>query len=149
MKFLSTLVGTAALFVALAGSAHAATTNVRIGNEATPGRLMTATASGAVMMLPQAESGRSQVWVKAGTNPGFATFRSALTAQCLTARGTFEFPVVRLQTCSGNASQQWRTDADGMIYSRSMSFALETVGYTVGLGERTGAPNQRWIQKPF
>ena len=101
------------------------------------------------MMLPQVESGRSQVWVKAGTNPGFATFRSALTAQCLTARGTFEFPVVRLQTCSGNASQQWRTDADGMIYSRSMSFALETVGYTVGLGERTGAPNQRWIEKPF
>ena len=34
-----------------------------------------------------------------------------------------------------------------MIYSRSMSFALEVVGYTVGLGERTGATNQRWIQK--
>ena len=56
---------------------------------------------------------------------------------------------MRLQSCSGNASQQWRTDADGMIYSRSMGFALEIVGYAVGLGERTGAPNQRWIQKPF
>ena len=79
MKLLSSFLGAAALFVVLAGSAHAATMNVVIGNEATPGRLMTATASGAVMMLPQVESGRSQVWVKAGTNPGFATFRVALT----------------------------------------------------------------------
>jgi len=34
-----------------------------------------------------------------------------------------------------------------MIYSRSLSFALEVNGYTVGLEERTGARNQRWIHK--
>ena len=148
MKALFTLLGAVAVFAALTGSAHAATANVRIGNEATPGRLMTATASGAVMMLPQVASGRSQVWVKAGTNPGFSTYRSALTGECLTVRGLPSMPVVRLQTCiPGSTSQLWRSDADGSIFSRAVGLALETVGYAVQLGEVTGAPNQRWIHK--
>ena len=54
------------------------------------------------MMLPQVATGRSQVWVKTGTNPGFATFRNARTGECLTARGTLEIPVVRVQTCTGH-----------------------------------------------
>lgn len=147
MKLLFSFLGAVALCAVLAGSAQAATANVRLINEATPGRLMTPTASGAVMMLPQVATGRSQVWVKTGATPGFATFRNALTGDCLTARGTLDNPVVRVQVCNGGTGQQWRTDADGMIYSRSLGFALEVVGYTVGLGERTGARNQRWIQK--
>ena len=71
MKLLFSFLGAAALCAVLAGSAQAATANVRLVNEATPGRLMTPTASGAVMMLPQVTTGRSQVWVKTGTNPGF------------------------------------------------------------------------------
>ena len=147
MKLLFSFLGAAALCAVLAGSAQAATANVRLINEATPGRLMTPTASGAVMMLPQVTTGRTQVWVKTGTNPGFVTFRNAHTGDCLTGRGTAEVPVVRVQPCNGGIGQQWRTDADGMIYSRSLGFALEVVGYTVGLGERTGANNQRWLQK--
>ena len=84
MKLLFSFLGAVALCAVLAGSAQAATANVRLINEATPGRLMTPTASGAVMMLPQVTSGRSQVWVKTGTNPGFATFRNAHTGDCLT-----------------------------------------------------------------
>jgi hypothetical protein len=148
MKALFTLIAAVAAFTALAGSAHAATVNVRIGNEATPGRLMTATASGAVLMLPQVASGRSQVWVKSGTNPGFSTYRSALTAECLTVRGLPAMPVVRLQPCiPGSTSQLWRTDADGSIFSRAAGLALETAGYAVQLGEVTGKPNQRWVHK--
>jgi hypothetical protein len=146
MKLVLSFLGAVALCAVLAGSAQAATANVKVGNQATPGRLMTATASGLVMMLPQTDA-RDQVWVKSGVTPGFATFRSALTGQCLTARGTLDAPAVRLNTCQGSTAQQWRTDADGMIYSRSMPFALEVTGFTVGLGERTGAKHQRWIQK--
>lgn len=147
MKLLFSLLGAVALCAALAGSAQAATANVKVGNHATPGLLMTPTASGEVMMLPELPTGRLQVWVKTGTNPGFATFRNAHTGDCLTARGTLDNPVVRAQDCNGGIGQQWRTDADGMIYSRSLGFALEVNGSTVGLGERTGARNQRWIQK--
>ena len=136
-----------ALCAALAGSAQAATANVKVGNHATPGLLMTPIASGEVMMRPELPTGRLQVWVKTGTNPGFATFRNAHTGDCLTARGTLDNPVVRAQDCNGGIGQQWRTDADGMIYSRSLGFALEANGSTVGLGQRTGAKNQRWIQK--
>ena len=147
MKLLFLFLGAVALCAVLTGSAQAAMADVKVGNHATPGRLMTPTASGEVMMLPELPTGRLQVWVKTGANPGFATFRNARTEDCLTARGTLDNPVVRVQDCNGGIGQQWRTDADGMIYSRSLSFALEVNGYTVGLGERTGARNQRWIQK--
>jgi hypothetical protein len=146
MKLLFSFLGVAALCAVLAGSAQAATANVKVGNHATPGRLMSATASGLVMMLPE-DGSRAQVWVKAGTTPGFATFRSALDGRCLTARGTLDEPAIRLNTCQGSTAQQWRTDADGMIYSRAMPFALEVQGFTVDLGERTGLRNQRWITK--
>ena len=92
MKLLFSFLGAVALCAVLTGSAQAATANVKLVNEATPGRLMTPTASGAVMMLPQVPTGRSQVWVKTGTNPGFATFRNAHTGDCLTARGTARHP---------------------------------------------------------
>jgi hypothetical protein len=146
MKLLFSFLGAVALCAVLAGSAQAATANVKVGNQATPGRLMSATASGQVMMLPQSDA-RDQVWVKSGVTPGFAVFRSALTGECLTARGTLDAPAVRLNACSGSTAQQWRTDADGMIYSRAMPFAMEVVGFTVGLSERTGQRNQRWITK--
>jgi hypothetical protein len=147
MKLLFSFLGAAALCAVLAGSAQAAMLDVKVGNHATPGRLMTPTASGGVMMLPEVPGDRSQVWVKTGTTPGFVTFRNARTEDCLTARGTLDNPVVRVQPCNGGIGQQWRSDADGMIYSRGLGFALEVIGYTVGLGERTGARNQRWIQK--
>jgi hypothetical protein len=146
MKLLFSVLGAVALCAVLAGSAQAATADVKVGNLATPGRLMSATASGAVMMGPE-DGSRAQVWVKSGTTPGFSSYRSALDGRCLTARGTLDAPVVRLQACSGSESQQWRTDADGMVYSRAMGLAMETIGFTVGLGERTGAKNQRWIHK--
>ena len=71
MKLLFSFLGAAALCAVLTGSAQAATADVKVGNDATPGRLMTPTASGEVMMLPQVPTGRLQVWAKTGTNPGF------------------------------------------------------------------------------
>jgi hypothetical protein len=79
-----------------------------IGNQATPGRLMTPTASGAVMMLPEG-SGRSPAWVKTGTNPGLATYHSALTGDCLTMRGLPSAPVVRVLSWETRRRGGYRT----------------------------------------
>ena len=92
MKTLFTMLGAVAMFAVLAGSA---TPPPPMSGSATRPRRPARDRDSVrrVMLLPQASSGRSQVWMTAGTNPGFATSRSALTAQCLTARGTFEVPV--------------------------------------------------------
>src|SRR4051812_15448534 len=99
---------TAALSVTT--SANAATTQVKLRNQATGVKLMTKDASGLVSMKNPGAA--NQVWTKTDTDSGYATY--SIGTGCLTGRGVQGFPVVTVEKCvAGATKQQWRKGVSG------------------------------------
>jgi hypothetical protein len=138
VRSLGGLAAATALVWAVATPANAAIVDVKIGNAAAPGRLLTAGPGDLVSM--QAPGAGRQIWVKSGTNPGFATYK--IQDHCLTGRAG----MVTMEPCvAGHPAQQWRTSGDALIM-HSTGESATLVGARVLLQPFTGQPTQRWPQ---
>ena len=140
------LVATAALVLVMAGTASAATSTVKLRNQASGSKLMTMDPSGLVSMKPVGKP--NQTWIKTDTTAGYATYKTGLG--CLTGRGIQGFPVVTVQKCvPGGLNQQWRKGVSGDLQLRLNGLIAEVNTASAALGVRmaffTAKPNQKWF----
>lgn len=129
----------------IAAPANAATTQVKLRNQATGTKLLTKDTSGLASMKPAGAA--NQTWTKTDTSSGYATFSQGTS--CLTGRGIQGFPVVTVEKCiPGATKQQWRRGVSGDLQLRLNGFGAEvdtgSAANLVEMGLFTGKSNQRW-----
>lgn len=140
------LVVTAALVLVMAGTASAATSTVKLRNQATGTKLMTKDASGLASM--KAPGAANQTWTKTDTSSGYATYR--IGTGCLTGRGLQGFPVVTVEKCvAGATKQQWRKGVSGDLQLRLNGLVAEvntaSAANLLRMAFFTAKPNQKWF----
>jgi hypothetical protein len=133
--------------LALAGPANAATTQVKLRNQATGTKLMTREASSLVSMKTAGQA--NQIWTRTDIAGGFATYSQG--SVCLTGRGLQGFPLVTAEKCVANATkQQWRLGVSGDLQLRLNGLVAEVNTASAALSVRMAffqaKPNQKWIQ---
>jgi hypothetical protein len=138
-----------ALLVAMAGPANAATSTVKLRNQATGAKLMTKDPSSLVTMKPAGAA--NQTWVKTDVSAGFATY--SIGTGCLTGRGLQGFPLVTVEKCiPGKLAQQWRKGVSGDLQLRLNGLIAEVNTSSAAFGVRmaffTAKPNQKWTILP-
>ena len=138
---------TGALLVALAGPANAATSKVKLRNQATGTQLMTKEASSLVSM--KAPGAANQVWTKTDTSSGYATY--SIGTACLTGRSLQGFPVVTAEACvPGKLAQQWRKGVSGDLQLRLNGLVAEvniaSPAHGVRMAFFAAKPNQKWFE---
>lgn len=138
------LVSLAAILV-VTTPANAATTQVKLRNQATGTKLLTKEASGLVSM--KAPGAANQTWTKTDTNSGYATY--AQGNGCLTGRGLQGAPVVTVERCvAGATRQQWRKGVSGDLQLRLNGLVAEantaSASNLVRMAFFTAKPNQKW-----
>jgi hypothetical protein len=151
-RLIRTLVFAAAgLAVALAftGQAKAATTSVKLRNQATGAKLMTKDPSGLVSMKNPGAA--NQIWTKTDTTSGYATY--SIGTGCLTGRSLQGFPVVTVERCvAGATKQQWRRGVSGDLQLRLNGLVAEvdtaSAANQVRMAFFVAKPNQRWTILP-
>ena len=146
---LAGLAAVAALALAIAGPANAATSTVKIRNPASGTRLMTKEASGLVSMKPAGTA--NQAWVKTNTSAGYAIYR--IGTGCLTGRGLQGFPLATVEACvPGSLKQQWRRNVSGDFQLRLNGLVAEVNTASASFGVRMAfflaKPNQKWTILP-
>lgn len=129
----------------IAAPANAATTQVKLRNQATGTKLLTKDASGLASMKPAGAA--NQTWTKTDTNSGYATY--SIGTGCLTGRGVSGFPVVTVERCiPGATKQQWRKGVSGDLQLRLNGFVAEvdtgSSANQVKMAFFAARPNQRW-----
>ncbi len=132
--------------LALAGPANAATSNVKLRNQATGTKLMTKDPSGLVSMKNAGAA--NQIWTKTDTTGGYATYSQG--ESCLTGRGVQGFPVVTVERCiPGATKQQWRKGVSGDLQLRLNGLIAEvkttSAANQVQMAFFTARPNQKWF----
>ncbi len=151
-RIATTFVGlgaTAALVLVLAGPASAATSTVKLRNQATGTKLMTKDPSGLVSMKPAGAA--NQTWIKTDTTGTYATY--SIGTGCLTGRGLQGFPVITVQKCvTGGLNQQWRRNVSGDFQLRLNGLVAEVNTSNAAFGLRMAffavKPNQKWTVLP-
>jgi hypothetical protein len=126
---------TLAVSAGLAGSAHAATTTVKLHTDADTTRFLTDGASGLASM-DKTSTDPSQRWLRTDTNSSYATYKNVKTGRCLTGRSTVGFPVVSVQKCvPGALNQQWRLNVTKDLQLRLNGAAAKhnTAGNATGV----------------
>ena len=140
--------------LAIAGPAKAATSQVKLRNQATGTKLMTRDASSLVSMKNAGAA--NQVWTKTDLTGGYATY-SQLSPQgtqlCLTGRGLQGFPVVTAEKClAGATKQQWRKGVSGDLQLRLNGLVAEvntaSAANQVRMAFFVAKPNQKWFVLP-
>jgi hypothetical protein len=141
----------AGLCVALAfsGQASAATSNVKLLNQATGAKLLTKDPSGLASMKNPGTP--NQIWTRTDTNSGYATY--AIGTGCLTGRGLQGAPVVTIERCvAGATRQQWRKGVSGDLQLRLNGLVAEVntanASNIVRMAFFQVKPNQRWTIVP-
>jgi hypothetical protein len=140
------LIATAALVLVMAGTASAATSTVKLRNQATGSKLMTMDPSGLVSMKPVGKP--NQTWTKTDTTAGYATYKTGIG--CLTGRGLQGAPVVTVQKCvAGATNQQWRKGVSGDLQLRLNGLIAEvntaSAWNLLRMALFTAKPNQKWF----
>jgi hypothetical protein len=135
--------------LAITSSANAATSQVKLRNQATGSKLLTKDPSGLTSMKPA--GGANQVWTKTDTNSGYATY--SIGTGCLTGRGLQGAPVVTVEKCvAGAARQEWRKGVSGDLQLRLNGLVAEvntaSASNIVRMAFFTVKPNQRWTVLP-
>src|SRR3954447_4365420 len=130
----------------IAGPAHAATTQVKLRNQATGTRLMTREASSLVSMKPAGTA--NQIWTKTDVDQGYSTYSQGNS--CLTGRGLQGLPVVTAEKCvAGATKQQWRLGVSGELQLRLNGLVAEVNTANAANGVRmaffVARPNQKWF----
>ena len=148
-RILIVLTGLGLVLGLAAGPANAATSQVKLRNQATGTKLMTKDASGLVSMKPAGAA--NQIWTKTDTNSGYATY--SIGTGCLTGRGLQGFPVVTVEKCiPGATKQQWRRGVSGDLQLRLNGLVAEVNTANAAQGLQMAffvvKPNQRWTILP-
>ena len=138
-----------AVLLVFAGPANAATSKVKIRNQATGTKLLTKDPSSLASMKNAGAA--NQIWTKTDTNSGYATYSQGTL--CLTGRGLQGFPVVTVEKCvAGATKQQWRRGVSGDFQLRLNGLVAEVNTASAALGVRMAffkaAPNQKWTILP-
>ena len=142
------LIATAALVLVMAGTASAATSTVKLRNQATGTKLMTRDASSLVSMK-SAGTVPNQTWIKTDVTATYATY--SIGTNCLTGRGLQGFPVVTVEKCiPGATKQQWRKGVSGDLQLRLNGLVAEvntaSAANQVRMAFFVDKPNQKWFQ---
>ena len=119
---LRSLAATVALVLVMAGTANAATSTVKLRNQATGTKLMTKDPSSLVSMKSASAANQAnQTWIKKDVTSGYATY--SIGTGCLTGRGIQGFPVITVEKCvPGAFKQQWRKGVSGLRQGWVLSF---------------------------
>ena len=133
--------------LALAGPANAATSQVKLRNQATGTKLLTKDPSSLVSM--KSAGAPNQMWTKTDTTNGYATY--SIGTGCLTGRGLQGFPVVTVEKCiAGATKQQWRRGVSGDLQLRLNGLVAEvntaSAANQVRMAFFVAKPNQKWFQ---
>ena len=147
LRWITGLGAMALLVVAMAGPANAATSKVKLRNQATGTKLMTKDPSSLVSM--KAPGAANQIWTKTTTTGGYATYSQGTL--CLTGRSLQGFPVVTAEKCiPGATKQQWRKGVSGDLQLRLNGLIAEVNTASAAFGVRmaffTAKPNQKWFE---
>jgi hypothetical protein len=146
------LAATIALVLVMAGTANAATSTVKLRNQATGTKLMTKDPSSLVSMKSATAANQAnQTWIKTDTAGTYATY--SIGTGCLTGRGLQGFPVITVQKCvPGALNQQWRRGVSGDFQLRLNGLVAEVNTSSAAFGLRmaffTAKPNQKWFVLP-
>ena len=146
------LAATIALVLVMAGTASAATSTVKLRNQATGTKLMTKDPSSLVSMKSASAANQAnQTWIKTDTTGSYATY--SIGTGCLTGRGIQGFPVITVEKCvPGAFKQQWRKGVSGDLQLRLNGLAAEVNTASAANGLRmaffTAKPNQKWTVLP-
>ena len=137
----------ALLVVAMAGPANAATSKVKLRNQATGTRLMTKEATNLVSM--KLAGAANQIWTKTDTTGGYATYSQGTL--CLTGRSLQGFPLVTAEKCvAGATKQQWRKGVSGDLQLRMNGLVAEvntaSPAFLLRMAFFTAKPNQKWFE---
>lgn len=138
-----------AVVLALAGPANAATSKVKLRNQATGTKLMTREASSLISMKPAGAA--NQIWTRTDTTAGFATYSQGNL--CLTGRGITGFPLLTAEKCiAGATKQQWRKGVSGDLALRLNGLVAEvniaSGAQNVRMAFFVAKPNQKWTVLP-
>jgi hypothetical protein len=147
LRWIAGLGAMALLVVAMAGPANAATSKVKLRNQATGTKLMTRDANGLVSMKPVGAA--NQIWTKTTTAGGYATYSQGTL--CLTGRGLQGLPLTNVEKCvPGATKQQWRKGVSGDLQLRLNGLVAEvntaSAAFMVRIGLFTAKPNQKWFE---
>jgi hypothetical protein len=132
--------------LAITSSANAATSQVKLRNQATGTQLLTKDPSSLTSMKPAGSA--NQIWTKTDTSSGYATY--SIGTGCLTGRGLQGFPVVTVEKCvPGATKQQWRKGVSGDLQLRLNGLVAEVNTASAAKGIRMAffqaRPNQKWF----
>ena len=142
---------TGILLAAMTAPANAATSTVKLRNQATGTKLLTKDAGVLTSMKTPSTTGANQIWLKKDVSSGYATY--SIGTSCLTGRGLQGFPVVTVEACvAGKLSQQWRKGVSGDLQLRLNGLVAEVNTSNPIFGVRmsffTAQPNEKWFVIP-
>jgi hypothetical protein len=153
MKTILIAISALAAMLALATSANAATTTVRLHTDGDLSKFLADTATGIASMQKTNSSDTAQRWFRTDTTSGYATYKNVKTGRCLTGRGITGFPVVSVETCrTGATNQQWRLNVTKDLQLRLNGAAakhnLAGNGTGVLMALFNGRPEMKWHTHP-